>query len=150
MEVPTLHQVLRCGHSAAAYQAGTMTTKCCFFFKLCWGFGPFPEGYSHHDCKSVLCGSGHVVAGHLYVTDGGVEVLEVGRQSSLVHCRAERSQQRYLGLAALLPLMRAASGGCGRGRGCPGTCSSMHPALCAACPWGAKSSRAKCKIQLGK
>lgn len=27
VEVPTLHQVLRCGHSTAACQAGTMTTK---------------------------------------------------------------------------------------------------------------------------
>lgn len=33
VEVPKLHQVLRCGHSAAAYQAGTMTTKCVVFFK---------------------------------------------------------------------------------------------------------------------
>lgn len=49
-------------------------------------FVPLTEGYGHHNRKSVLCGRWHVVTGHLYVTDGGVQVLEVGRQCPLIHC----------------------------------------------------------------
>lgn len=40
-----------------------------------WCFAPFTEGYSHHNGKSVLCSSWHVMTGHLNVTDSGVQVL---------------------------------------------------------------------------
>lgn len=61
MEVPKLHQVLRCGHSAAAYQAGTMTTKCVFVLSRVGDLALFPK-----DTVITIANLSSAVAGMLW------------------------------------------------------------------------------------
>lgn len=135
MEVPTLHQVLRCGHSAAAYQAGTTTTKR-FYLRAVSRVGDL--ALSQKDTVITIANLSSAVAGMLWqATCMSLTVVWRSLRSAVsvlwFTAGAERSQQRYLGLAAFLPLAGQRAGavagvGAARGHAAPRALLCPQPA----------------------